>query len=89
MFLLGERVHPLTSQLKTGGCLGELSIPVWFISNTVGKVKLESCWECVIAEEEKNLFPKSLMGTTIQNGGSRERKGPMTICNVMLTLSSQ
>ena len=89
MFLLGERVCSLTSQLKTGGCLGELSISMWFIGHTVGKVESESCWECIIAEEEKNLFPKSLMGTTIQDGGSRERKSPMTICNVMLTLSSQ
>jgi len=26
MFLLGERVRPLTSQLKAGGCPGESSI---------------------------------------------------------------
>ena len=43
MFMLGVRVHPLTSKLKAGSCPEELSIPVWFTENTVGKVKSESC----------------------------------------------
>ena len=41
--------------------------------DTVGKVMV--CCEFVFAEERKNLFPISLMGTTIQDGGSRERRG--------------
>ena len=84
MFLLGKWVHPLTSQLKAGGFPGESSIPVWFIGNTVGKVESESCSEYVIAEEEKDLFPKSLMGAIIQDGGSRERNGE---CDHDITLT--
>ena len=33
------------------------------------------CYEFVFAEERKNLFPISLMGATIQDGSSRERRG--------------
>ena len=50
-----------------------MSIPVYVEGNTVGK--LSGWWECIIVEEEKNLFSKSLMGTTIQDDGTRERKG--------------
>ena len=32
------------------------------------------CCKFVFAEERKNLFPISLIGTTIQDGSSRERK---------------
>ena len=49
-----------------------MSIPVYVERNTVGK--LSGWWECIIVKEEKNLFSKSLMGTTIQDGGTRERK---------------
>jgi len=48
-------------------------IPVYVEGNTVGK--LSGWWECVIVAEKKNLFPKSLIGATIQDGGTRERKG--------------
>ena len=37
-----------------------------------GKVMLNVVLE--IAKEEMNLFPISLMGTTIQDGGLRERR---------------
>ena len=37
-----------------------------------GKVILES--EFIVAEVENDLFPMSLMGATIQDGGSRERR---------------
>ena len=40
--------------------------------DTVGKVMV--CCEFVFAEERKNLFPISLMGTTIQDGGAREKR---------------
>ena len=50
-----------------------MSISVYVEGNTVGK--LSSWWECIIVEEEKNLFPKSLMSATIQDGGTREKKG--------------
>ena len=72
-FILDVGVLPLTSKLKAGNCPVELSIPVWFTKNTVGKVESESCWEYVFVEEMKKLFPKSLTGTTIQDGGTRER----------------
>jgi len=32
-----------------------------------------------IVEEEMNLFPMSLMGTTIQDGGLREKTGTKTM----------
>ena len=45
-----------------------------FVTNdTVGNLK--ACCECVFEKEEKNLFPKSLTGATIQDGGTRERRG--------------
>ena len=50
-----------------------MSIPVYVEGNTVGK--LSGWWECVIVVEEKNLFPKSLMGATIQDGGNKRKKG--------------
>ena len=37
-----------------------------------GKVILE--YEFIIPEVTKDLFPMSLAGTTIQDGGSRERR---------------
>jgi len=40
---------------------------------TVGNVML--CGKIVFAEERENLFPISLMGATIQDGGTRERRG--------------
>ena len=43
------------------------------ISPEFGKVILES--EVVFAELEKVLFPMSLMGATIQDGGTRARRG--------------
>ena len=42
------------------------------ISTGAGKFIFES--EVVIVEIEKILFPVSLMGTTIQDGGTRERR---------------
>jgi len=48
----------------------------------VGKSKV--CWECVFAEKRKNLFPKSLMGATIQDGGTRERRGDSIYVNGLL-----
>ena len=80
-FLLAVGNLPLTSKLKTGNCPVELSIPVWFTEDTVGKVESESCWECVFAEEMKNLFPKSLIGTTMQDGGTREKRMVMSHYN--------
>ena len=50
-----------------------MSIPVYVEGNTVGK--LSGWWECIIVEEEKNLFFKSLIGATIQDGGTRKKKG--------------
>ena len=64
-FLLVVGDLSLISKLKADNCPVELSITVWFTEDTVGKVELESCWECIFAEEMKNLFPKSLTGTTI------------------------
>ena len=49
-----------------------MSIPVLIEENTVGKLRV--CWEYIIVEEEKNLFLKSLMGATIQDGGTRKRR---------------
>ena len=40
--------------------------------DTVGKAIV--CCKFVFAEERKNLFPVSLTGATIQDGGSRERR---------------
>ena len=42
------------------------------ISMSVGKVILDT--EFIFVEVKKNLFLISLMGTTMQNGGTRERK---------------
>jgi len=49
-----------------------MSIPVLIENDTVGKLK--ACWECVFEKEEKNLFSRSLMGATIQDGGTREKR---------------
>ena len=50
-----------------------MSIPVYVGGSTVSK--LNGCWECIIVEEERiNLFSKSLMDTTMQDNGTRERK---------------
>ena len=49
-----------------------MSIPVLNEDNTVGNLK--ACCECIFKEEEKNLFPKSLIGTIIQDSGTRERR---------------
>ena len=49
-----------------------MSISVQFEDNTVGNSK--DCCKCVFEEEKANLFPRSLMGTTIQDSGTRERK---------------
>ena len=49
-----------------------MSISMLVEENTVGRLRVH--WECIIVEEEKNLFPKSLTGTTIQDGGTRERR---------------
>ena len=49
----------------------KMSIPMLFEWDTVGNSK--ACNEVVVGVE-KNLFPRSLMGTTIQDGGTRERK---------------
>ena len=38
----------------------------------VGKVILET--EFIVAEVEKDLFPMSLTGATMQDGGTRERR---------------
>ena len=50
-----------------------MSISVYIEGSTVGK--LSGCWEYIIVEEKrKNLFPKSLMSATIQDGSIREGK---------------
>jgi len=50
-----------------------MSIHVYVEGNTVGK--LSGWWECIIVKEEKNLFFKSLIGATIQDGSIRKKKG--------------
>ena len=50
-----------------------MSISVLLACYTVGK--MESWVGIVFVEEEVNIFLISLMGTTIQDGGSRGRKG--------------
>ena len=54
-----------------------MSISMLIEDDTVGKLK--ACWECVFENEEKNLFPRSLMGTIIQDGGTRERRNRLLI----------
>ena len=49
-----------------------MSIPALFEGHTVGNSKV--CSGCVFEEKETNLFPRSLTGTTIQDGGTRERR---------------
>jgi len=49
-----------------------MSIPVLSAWNTVGNVKLHT--GVVFGEKEVNLFLMSLIGTTIQDGGTRERR---------------
>jgi len=45
----------------------------------------EACKEVIclvvveVAEVEENVFPKSLLGATIQDGGMRERRDSVTI----------
>ena len=49
-----------------------MSIPMQLLKDTVGNLRrlLEDVFDVV----EENLFPRSLMGTTIQDGSTRERK---------------
>jgi len=42
-----------------------------------GKVILE--YKFIVAEVENNLFPMSLTGTTIQDGGTRARRNVLEI----------
>jgi len=49
-----------------------MSIPVLADEGMAGKVLLYS--KIVFAKERENLFPISLMGTTMQDGGTRERR---------------
>ena len=52
------------------------------MKDTVGKLRI--LFEDVFDIEKENLFPRSLMGATIQDGGTRERRGLITL---ILTLS--
>ena len=48
-----------------------------FISIVEGK---KGIWEIVVkAEETKCIFPKSLLGTTMQDSGIRERRNDLPI----------
>ena len=54
-----------------------MSIPVYVEGSTVGK--LSGYWKCIIVEgERKNLFLKSLISATMQDGGTRERRVQQT-----------
>ena len=50
-----------------------MSIPVLLLKDTVGKLRrlLEDVFDIV----EEDIFPRSLMDATIQDGGTRERRG--------------
>ena len=83
-FFLVEEVLPLTSKLFTGTNPVGMSIPMWFVGNTVGKT--DSC-ELDVFEELKavgkmNLFAIFPIGATMQDGGKRKRNmtDPMGFC---------
>ena len=50
----------------------EKSIPVWFIEDTVSNLKVNAGDMFDIVKED--LFPRSLMSATMQDGGTRERR---------------
>ena len=54
-----------------------MSIPILVKEAIVGNSKV--CWVYIFAEERKNLFPKSLIGATIQDSGTKERKNMIKI----------
>ena len=67
---------PLTSKLNAGACPGDLSIPISFIQDIVGKEGLsfgELIVEGLKDEETKNLFIIFPIGTTMQDGSKRKR----------------
>jgi len=74
-FFLVEEVLPLTSKLFTGTNPIGMSIPVWFVGNTVSK--MNSCeldvFEELKAVEKMYLFAIFPIGTTMQDGGKRKR----------------
>ena len=65
-------VLPLTSQLLTGSCPVELSIPVPFEGNTVGNAEACDLGVEELKVEERNLFAIFPIGATIQDGGKRK-----------------
>ena len=78
-FFSVEEVLPLTSKSLTGTNPVEMSIPMQFEDNMVGKM---NSWELDIVEELKvekrdNLFAIFPIGATIQDGGKREKKAIM------------
>ena len=79
MFISGVEVLSFTLKLKTGTYSIKLSISIWFKEDIVGNVKSKTCWECIFAEEKKNLFPKFLISTTIQDGNIRKRRNKYNI----------
>ena len=75
-FVVEVGFFPLTSKLHAGACPDDLSIPMLFILDTVGKEGLS--FEVLVVEglkdeETKNLFAIFPIGTTIQDGGKRKR----------------
>ena len=87
-------ILPLTSKLDTGTYPVELSIPMSFTEDTVGKEELT--FALVVVEElkvegKKNLFAIFPIGATMQDGGKRKRSDecvPLfkpTFINIFLT----
>ena len=77
MFLLIKGDLPLTSLLLSGKSPVGKSIPVWFVEDIVSnlKVSVEDVFDMV----KENLFPRSLMGAIMQDGGTRERRDGMVL----------
>ena len=84
---LDERVLPLVSlKLSEEDPEKISSITVQFGENIVGNWK--SCYECIFEEEKTDLFSKSLMGTTIQDSSTRERRGGKSKINLVAGITS-
>ena len=75
IFAVEVRFLPLTSKSNAGTCPIELSIPISFTKDTVGKKELtfaKLVVEGLKVEERKNLFVIFLIDTTMQDGGKRK-----------------
>ena len=75
-FETGVGFLSLTSKLSANACPRDLSIPMSFIWDTVGKEVLsfgELVVEVLKDEETKNLFTIFPIGATMQDGGKRKR----------------